>query len=127
MTPLWIAAGGALGAVARYGLGGWVQKITGSDLPWGTAAVNVSGSLFLGFLVIWLRASIASADARSFVTIGVLGGFTTFSTLSFETVAMLQQGEWGRAAGYALGSLALGVVAVVLGMAAAEALLRRTG
>ncbi len=127
MTPLWIAAGGALGAVARYGLGGWVQRITGSDLPWGTVAVNVSGSLMLGFLVIWLRASIASADARSFVTIGVLGGFTTFSTLSFETVAMLQEGEWGRAAGYALGSLALGVVAVVLGMAAAEALLRRTG
>ncbi len=127
MTPLWIAAGGALGAVARYGLGGWVQRITGSDLPWGTVAVNVSGSLMLGFLVIWLRASIASADARSFVTIGVLGGFTTFSTLSFETVAMLQEGEWGRASGYALGSLALGVVAVVLGMAAAEALLRRTG
>lgn len=124
---LWIAAGGALGAVARYGVSGWVQQLGRSTLPWGTLAVNAAGSLALGFLVVWLRASLTSSELRQFLTIGVLGSFTTFSTLSYEAVALGLDGEWGRAAGYALGSLVVGVVAVVAGMAAADALIGRSG
>ena len=124
MTLLWVAAGGA---VARYSVGGWIQNATGSDFPWGTAAVNVAGSLLLGFLIVWLRASIASAELRTFLTIGLLGSFTTFSTMGYETVAMLQEGEWDRATWYAIGSLALGLVAVWMGMAAGDGLLRRGG
>ena len=59
-TILAVAAGGALGAVARYGIGGWFQLATRSDFPWGTMLVNVTGSLLLGFLMVWLRATTAS-------------------------------------------------------------------
>ena len=123
-TVLSVAAGGALGAAARYGLGGWVQQLTGSDFPWGTLLINVTGSLALGFLVVWLQAAMASPELRAFLTVGVLGGFTTFSTLSYETVAMVHDGEMLRAGTYAAGSLALGVAAAFLGMALAQQLLR---
>ena len=123
MTVLWIAAGGAMGAAARYGLGGWVQRIAGATFPWGTAAVNVLGSLLLGFAVVWLRGSSLPTDARLFLTVGVLGGFTTFSTLGYETVILMQENRWSAAALYALGSLALGVLGVLLGIAAADAML----
>ncbi|MSR37006.1 MAG: fluoride efflux transporter CrcB [Gemmatimonadetes bacterium] len=122
-TILSVAAGGALGAVARYGAGSWIQQATRSTFPWGTLVVNVTGSLALGFLVVWLREAAASVELRAFVTVGVLGGYTTFSTFTYETVLMAQNGEWRRAGAYAFGSLALGLVAVVLGMAAADALL----
>ena len=126
-TILSVAVGGALGAVARYGIGGWFQQATRSDFPWGTMLVNVTGSLLLGFLMVWLRATTASVEARTLLTVGVLGGYTTFSTLTYETVAMFQEGEWRRAGFYALGSLVLGLVALIMGMAAADALLRRPG
>ena len=125
MTLLVVAAGGALGAVGRYLTTGWIQTLTGDFFPWGTLAVNVVGSLALGFGLIWLQASVASAEARQFVAIGFLGSFTTFSTFSFEAVAMLRDGEWWRAGGYVAGSVVIGLAAVVLGMGAAGALLRR--
>ena len=126
-TILSVAVGGALGAVARYGIGGWFQQATRSDFPWGTMLVNVTGSLLLGFLMVWLRATTASVEARTLLTVGVLGGYTTFSTLTYETAAMFQEGEWRRAGFYALGSLVLGLVALIMGMAADDALLRRPG
>ena len=89
--------------------------------------VNVTGSLVLGFLMVWLRATTASAELRTLLTVGVLGGYTTFSTLTYEMAAMFQEGEWRRAGFYALGSLVLGLVALLMGMAAADALLRRPG
>ena len=125
MTLLVVAAGGALGAVGRYLTTGWIQGLTGEFFPWGTFAVNVVGSLALGFGLIWLQASVASAEARQFVAIGFLGSFTTFSTFSYEAVAMLRDGEWWRAGGYVAGSVVLGLAAVILGMGAANALLRR--
>ena len=125
MTLLVVAAGGALGAVGRYLTTGWIQGLTGEFFPWGTFAVNVVGSLALGFGLIWLQASVASAEARQFVAIGFLGSFTTFSTFSYEAVAMLRDGEWWRAGGYIAGSVVLGLAAVILGMGAANALLRR--
>ena len=126
-TILSVAAGGALGAAARYGISGWFQQATRSDFPWRTILVNVTGSLVLGFMMVWLRATMASAELRTLLTVGVLGGYTTFSTLTYETAAMFQEGEWRRAGFSALGSLVLGLVALMLGMAAADALLRRPG
>ena len=122
MTLAVIAAGGALGAVARYLVSGWIQALTGELFPWGTFVVNVAGSLLLGFALVWLQATVSSAELRQFVAIGVLGSFTTFSTFSYETFAMLQDGEWWRAGGYSLGSLAVGLFAVVLGAALATSL-----
>jgi CrcB protein len=121
MPVLWVALGGALGSVGRYGLGSWVQRASGSAFPWGTMAVNLVGSLLIGFLMVWLRVSGGSTNLRMFLIVGVLGGFTTFSAFGWETVTLLQEGSWGRAALYALGSLILGVLAVLLGIALADA------
>jgi CrcB protein len=118
-----VGIGGAAGAVSRYAATGWIQSLSGGFFPWGTLAVNVVGSLTLGFVLVWLQATVTSAELRELVTIGFLGSFTTFSTFSYETVAMVRDGEWWRAGGYAAGSVVLGVLAVVVGAAAATALL----
>ncbi len=124
MSVLAVALGGALGAVARYLASGWIQDATRSFFPWGTLGVNVAGSLLLGFALVWLQGTVASTEVRALVTIGFLGSFTTFSTFSYETVAMLRDGEWWRAGGYAAGSLALGLIAVAAGAAVASGILR---
>lgn len=123
MGLLAVGLGGAAGAVSRYAATGWIQSLSGGFFPWGTLAVNVAGSLTLGFVLVWLQATVSSAELRELVTIGFLGSFTTFSTFSYETVAMVRDGEWWRAGGYAAGSVVLGVLAVVVGAAAATALL----
>jgi CrcB protein len=123
MTVLAVAFGGALGAVARYWVTGWIQDASGGFFPWGTFGVNVAGSLLLGFALVWLQGTVASTEARALLTIGFLGSFTTFSTFSYETVAMLRDGEWWRAGGYAMGSLALGLAAIVAGAALASSVL----
>lgn len=110
-----VAVGGAVGAVARYGLSGWVQGLAGGTFPWGTFTVNILGSLLLGFAIAWLQATAFSAEVRQFATIGLLGSFTTFSTFSFEAAALLRDGEWWAAAGYVFGSLGAGLVAVAVG------------
>lgn len=116
MIPLVaVASGGAFGAVARYLASGWVQDLTGGFFPWGTFVVNALGSFLLGFSLIWLQSTLASAEMRTLVTIGFLGSFTTFSTFSYETLAMLRDGEWWRAGGYAFGSVMVGVTAVMVG------------
>jgi len=124
LTLLVIAAGGAFGAVSRYLASGWVQGLGGEFFPWGTLAVNVAGCLALGFAVVWLQSSIASAELRGFVTIGFMGSFTTFSTFSYETLEMLRDGEWLRAGGYLAGSVVVGLLAVFVGSMVAEGLLR---
>lgn len=126
MTLLYVAAGGALGALARYGLSGWVQDAAGGTFPWGTLAVNVLGCFLLGLVLVWLERVAVASGMRSFATIGVLGAFTTFSTFSYEAVALLRDREWLRAGGYVSGSLMLGLAAVVAGFALG-ALLTRTG
>lgn len=122
MTYLVIGVGGAVGAVSRYVTSGWVQGLTGGLFPWGTMVVNVAGSLALGFLMVWLQSTASSVEARDLITIGFLGSFTTFSTFSYETAAMLRDGEWWRAGGYTAGSVVLGLLAVVLGAFVAAAL-----
>lgn len=125
MTFLAVASGGALGALARYVASGWVQSVTGDFFPWGTLAVNVVGCAALGFLMTWLQGSVASPELRQLVTIGFLGSFTTFSTFSYETFAMLRDGEWWHAGGYLTGSVVIGLMAVWAGMSVADTLLRR--
>jgi len=111
-----VALGGAVGALARYGLGGWIQGRTGFEFPWGTLVVNVVGSLMIGFSIRYLEAVRIHPEIRALVTVGIFGAFTTFSTFTYETVAMLESGAWSRAGGYCFGSLALGLAGVYLGI-----------
>jgi CrcB protein len=116
----WIAFGSALGGAARYSLGGLVQRWAPGEFPLGTLAVNVLGSLLLGFIVRYaLETQAVSAEIRAFLTIGLCGGFTTFSTFSYESAAMLERGEWSRLALYAGLSLLLTIAAVLMGAAVA--------
>lgn len=123
MIWVYVAVGGAAGAVARYGLGGWIQDRAGFGFPWGTLVVNVLGCLLIGFAIRYLEATRLPAELRALVGVGVLGAFTTFSTFSYETVGLLEEGAWGRAAAYSLGSLLLGIVAVYLGVSISRFLL----
>jgi len=120
-----VALGGALGAVARYGVGGWIHVWSGAGLPWGTFGVNVLGSLLLGFSVRFLEGIASTPELRVGVTVGFLGAFTTFSTFSYETLVLLQEREWGRAALYGGGSVVLGLAGVLLGLYLGSVVLER--
>jgi CrcB protein len=127
LSLAYVALGGALGALARYGISGWVYDRMGESFPWGTLVVNLVGCLALGLVIRWLQVSAVSPEVRPFLTIGVLGAFTTFSTFSYETVALLQEGQWLRAGLYMGGSVVLGLIAMVAGMALATAFARAGG
>jgi CrcB protein len=102
--PLLVALGGLLGSVARYSLAGAVQQLTEIEFPAGTLAVNVIGSLVIGLVMgLSLERGLVDDDLRIFLTTGFCGGFTTMSTFSYETMALLRDGE---------GLLALGNVSV---------------
>ncbi len=92
--------------------------------PWGTLAVNIAGCFALGLGTPFLLAPAAAPEARAFVAVGLLGGFTTFSTFSFEAMALVQNGHWQRAAAYTLGSVVLGLLAVVAGFWIGTSLVR---
>ena len=117
---LLVAAGGAIGSVLRWALSGAVQRWSGSPFPWGTFAVNAIGSFAIGLLAaLALERALVSPPVRLFLIVGVLGGFTTFSAFSWESVALLRDGQWGAAAAYAFGSLAVGVGGALAGLALA--------
>ena len=122
MTLLVVGLGGAAGALSRYWAIGWVQALAGIGFPWGTLAVNVTGSLALGFALVWLQSLAPSPELRDLVAVGFLGSFTTFSTFSWETLTLIRDGAWGRAGGYALGSVLVCVLACAAGAALASAL-----
>ncbi len=94
MEVIWIAIGGMFGAVSRYAVGGFFQKISGALFPWGTFSVNVIGSFIIGLLWGLLDRFTFSPSMRAFVFIGFLGAFTTFSSYSLETINMLRDGEY---------------------------------
>lgn len=127
MLVLVVALGGALGAVSRYGLSGWVQGFSDTTFPIGTLVVNVVGSFLLGLSLYLLESTAPTTEVRSFVTIGFLGAFTTFSTFSYEAVVLLQGGEWARGALYVGGSLAMGLLGLVLGLGLGSFLLHAKG
>ena len=120
---LYLAIGGTIGTWARYGLQGLVQPASGA-FPWGTLVVNVAGAFVLGFLMRYLLgSSVVNPEARVALTVGFCGAFTTMSTFSFETVALLNDGEYWRASFYVLGTVVGGIAAVVAGTVTAIRLL----
>ena len=125
MNYLWVGLGSALGGMARYGCSGLAARYIGATFPWGTLIVNVSGSVIIGFLATLTLADgrlLISPDARAFLMIGVCGGFTTFSSLSLETLNLARDGEWLWASANVVLSVVLCLVAVWLGHIGAAAL-----
>jgi CrcB protein len=120
----YVALGSAIGGVARYLVGGWVQERAGTTFPVQTLLINVSGSFLLGLVQRYaLETTALSPEVRTMFTIGVLGGYTTFSTFSYETLRLVEDGDWRRASAYILLSVVLSVAAALVGVAAARELL----
>jgi fluoride exporter len=116
-----IAIGAAVGGVSRYYLSAAVQHRMGSTFPWGTLVINVTGSLLLGFLMRYAISTPAvSVEMRALLTTGFCGGYTTFSTYSYETAALIEDGQLGRAGTYALASVLLALVGTFGGFALAR-------
>ncbi len=122
MTALLVLLGGAIGAPARYVTDLYVRQWTGADFPWGTMAVNVVGSLVLGLLAGAAAGGVLPAWVLTLAGTGFCGALTTFSTFSFETVRLAENGQWRSAALNVLGSLAAGTAAVGLGWVTGSAI-----
>jgi fluoride exporter len=118
MNFLLVGLGGALGAMARYGLSTLIQRRVEDGFPWGTLVVNLVGCLAIGLVLHGVedRGGLGS-PARLFATVGVIGGFTTFSAFGFETLQLIQGGRFGWAFLYATCSVVLGVAAIWMGRA----------
>jgi fluoride exporter len=129
MNLLWyVALGSAVGGVSRVALSTFIQQRAG-PFPIGTLVVNVTGSLALGFLLRYtLGSTSVSAEARALLTTGFCGGYTTFSTFSYEAITLIEDGDYRRAAAYVVASVLLSLMATFLGILAAAELLaaRRT-
>jgi CrcB protein len=121
MTNLiYIAIGGAAGAIMRYLVSGFVHNYANGAFPWGTLIVNLSGCLVIGFLWQMFENLSFSPNARSFIFIGILGAYTTFSTYALETFNLMREKEIGYVLLNFLGSNVLGVGMVFLGFIAAR-------
>ena len=126
LTLVLVGAGGFLGAIARYLVSGWVQNST-SSFPWGTLAVNFIGCILIGLLMgITENRQWFSPEIRALALIGVLGGFTTFSTFSYETLGFIDEGAWLMASANVLANVVPGIIAVFLGMLLSRTLLGGT-
>jgi len=122
---LWIALGGALGSMARFWLASLIANQWGEGFPWGTLIVNVIGCFVIGFFATFIVVddkTIVGPSGRHFFMTGVLGGFTTFSSFSLQTLALAREGAWAKAGGYVAGSVVLCLLAVWLGYVVASAL-----
>jgi len=110
-----VGIGGFIGAVLRFLISGWVQRLSPTLFPVGTLSVNVIGSFIIGFAVLYFE-QVVSPQQKALVITGMLGALTTFSTFSLETVTMLQGGLWGRALGNVTLNALLCITATLLGM-----------
>jgi len=117
-TLLLVAFGGATGAIARYLLGVGAIRVMGTGWPYGTLGANVIGGFLMGVLagVLALRGGADQEKWRLLLGVGVLGGFTTFSSYSLEVALMIERREWAAAAAYSMGSVVLSIGALVLGL-----------
>jgi len=116
---LLVCAGGAIGSGARYLVGSWAVATWGTLFPWGTLAVNLVGS-FLISVIMYLGLEVGSIgpDLRTFLAVGIMGGFTTYSSFNHETLVLAQRGQWGIAAAYVgatlVGAWAAGLAGLLL-------------
>ena len=120
---LWIGLGGALGAMVRHLMNMWIARLAGGDFPWHTMVINITGSFAMGLLIslMALRWNVGN-DLRAFLTTGVLGGYTTFSAFSLDFAVLVERKAYTLAGAYALGSVAISLIAIFVGMALARAL-----
>lgn len=124
-ASIYVAIGGGLGAVARYHVGRLLSHLTGPNaaFPWGTLTVNVTGSLLMGLLAGWLaRHGSEGEHWRLLFGVGILGGYTTFSAFSLELALLVQRGQPGLAALYALASVIPGIAALWIGLVTMRAM-----
>ena len=117
MNVLLVFLGGGTGSVLRYLVGMWIGSAV---FPWATFAVNAVGSFAIGLLGGWASRFGWGEALRLSLTVGLCGGFTTFSTFSKESLALVEAGRWCAFAAYAIGSVAVGIAAVALGYWAAR-------
>ena|ERR1700678_1154593 len=111
-----VGVGGGLGALARYYLAGLVQP-AGVAFDWGIMVVNISGGFVMGLIVEASALKLnLSPELRTFLTVGILGGYTTFSTFSLDSVLLLQKGLYAQAAAYVIGSVVLSIAALIAGL-----------
>jgi CrcB protein len=126
MNYVIVAAGSAIGGVARYYCTGVASRLISDAFPWGTLLVNVSGSLVIGVLAAFMTDDgahpLVAHEARLLLMVGVCGGFTTFSSFSLETLNLARNGEWLAAGGYVLASVVLCLAVVAAGYSGAAAL-----
>jgi fluoride exporter len=130
MAYLWVAIGGALGSMARYGMSGFIAALTGGTFPYGTLVVNVTGAILIGFLATISGPDspfIVPASVRIFMMTGICGGYTTFSTFSLESANLMRDGDWTAALANIGFSVVLCLVAIWIGHAGALVLNRLRG
>lgn len=121
---LYVGLGAAVGGMSRYLLAGFIQQRAGPGFPLGTLVINVSGSFVLGFIMRYaLQTGAISPEARALLTTGFCGGYTTFSTFSYETALLIEDGEYGRAALYIGASVAVALLFIFVGFAVAQRVL----
>jgi len=121
MKLFYIALFGALGCLSRYAVSGWTYSLVGRALPWGTLTVNVIGSLLLGLVMEGsLRSTLLSGDIRMGITVGFMGGFTTFSTFSYETMRLIEEGSMFQAGANIFLNVIVCIVFAGLGIALAR-------
>ncbi|HEY1655688.1 MAG TPA: CrcB family protein [Candidatus Tumulicola sp.] len=113
-----VGLGGALGSILRYAVALWTVERIGPGFPWHTAAINIVGSLAIGAVAAYVQSGVGvSPLVSAFVMVGILGGFTTFSTFSFDTLTLIADGAGGLALAYCAGTVILGLLAAFAGMA----------
>ena len=118
LTFVAVGAGGALGSMLRYAVALWSVERIGPGFPWHTALINVTGSFLIGVIAAYSQSTVGlSPYVSAFAMVGVLGGFTTFSTFSYDTLVLLSDGAIGIALAYCFGTVLLGVSAAVVGVA----------
>lgn len=116
-TVIWIGIGGFLGANARYWLGTLVNRWFGTGFPWATGLVNISGALLIGIIAtLFADRAIENESLRLFLIVGLLGGYTTFSSYTWEVMSLMQEDRWLPAIAYLVASNLLGILACVAGV-----------
>ncbi len=123
MEYLWVGIGGFVGANARFIVGRFAEQRFGTSFPYGTLIVNLSGSLAIGVLLtVLLERWVAHPAWRLLLVVGFLGGYTTFSSYTYEMLLLIEKGGWTRATIYSAGSVLLGVSACAVGIGIGRAI-----